>query len=193
MGERCTVEGTVENVIFQNEENGYTVLNLLTDQGEVITVVGCIPCVAAGEGMTVSDCLAALDGTTLQQMLSQPEWGEVVAALPKFELEGSFELSEALEALGMTDAFDANLADFSALGSSTEGNLFLNRVLHRTYLSVAEKGTRAGAVTVVEVGEGAAAPSETHYITLDRPFICMLVDTENGIPFFMGTVMDVGK
>jgi len=54
MGERCTVEGTVENVIFQNEENGYTVLNLLTDQGEVITVVGCIPCVAAGEGMTVS-------------------------------------------------------------------------------------------------------------------------------------------
>ena len=54
MGERCTVEGTVENVIFQNEENGYTVLNLLTDQGELITVVGCIPCVAAGEGMTVS-------------------------------------------------------------------------------------------------------------------------------------------
>ena len=54
MGERCTVEGTVENVIFQNEENGYTVLNLLTDQGELITVVGCIPCVASGEGMTVS-------------------------------------------------------------------------------------------------------------------------------------------
>lgn len=54
MGERCTVEGAVENVIFQNEENGYTVLNLLTDQGEVITVVGCIPCVAPGEGLTVS-------------------------------------------------------------------------------------------------------------------------------------------
>ena len=54
MGERCTVEGAVENVIFQNEENGYTVLNLLTEQGEVITVVGCIPCVAPGEGLTVS-------------------------------------------------------------------------------------------------------------------------------------------
>ena len=24
MGERCTVEGTVQHVIFQNEENGYT-------------------------------------------------------------------------------------------------------------------------------------------------------------------------
>ncbi len=54
MGERCTVEGTVENLIFQNEDNGYTVLCLVTDQGEAITVVGCIPCVAPGEGMTVT-------------------------------------------------------------------------------------------------------------------------------------------
>ena len=55
MGERVTVEGTVENVIFHNEENGYTVL-LLTVEGEdePVTVVGCIPCAAAGEGMTVT-------------------------------------------------------------------------------------------------------------------------------------------
>ena len=46
MGERCTVEGTVQHVIFQNEENGYTVLGLLTEEGELVTVVGCIPCVA---------------------------------------------------------------------------------------------------------------------------------------------------
>ena len=52
MGERCTVEGTVQNIIFQNEENGYTVLSLLTDEGELVTVVGCIPCAAPGEGMT---------------------------------------------------------------------------------------------------------------------------------------------
>ncbi len=54
MGEHGTIEGTVENVVFQNEENGYTVLHLLTDQGEVVTVVGCIPFAAAGEAMTVS-------------------------------------------------------------------------------------------------------------------------------------------
>ena len=48
MGERVTVEGTVENVIFHNEENGYTVL-LLTVEGEdePVTVVGCIPCAAS--------------------------------------------------------------------------------------------------------------------------------------------------
>ena len=55
MGERCTVEGTVQTVIFQNEENGYTVLTLEVDgQEEPVTVVGCIPCAAAGEGMTVT-------------------------------------------------------------------------------------------------------------------------------------------
>ena len=54
MGERCTVEGTVQSVIFQNEENGYTVLSLLTELGEVVNVVGCIPYAAPGEGMTVT-------------------------------------------------------------------------------------------------------------------------------------------
>ncbi len=54
MDERQTVEGTVEHVVFHNEENGYTILNLTTDDGEVVTVVGCIPFAAAGEGMTVT-------------------------------------------------------------------------------------------------------------------------------------------
>ena len=54
MGERCTVEGTVQSVVFQNEENGYTVLSLLTELGEIVTVVGCIPYAAPGEGMTVT-------------------------------------------------------------------------------------------------------------------------------------------
>ncbi len=55
MGERVTIEGSVETVIFQNEENGYTVLLLRPDgEDEAITVVGCIPCAACGEGMTVT-------------------------------------------------------------------------------------------------------------------------------------------
>ncbi|WP_298032380.1 ATP-dependent RecD-like DNA helicase [uncultured Dysosmobacter sp.] len=54
MEELTAREGTVHSVIFQNAENGYTVLRLLTEEGEVITVVGCIPCVAPGEHLTVS-------------------------------------------------------------------------------------------------------------------------------------------
>ncbi|MCI8328546.1 MAG: ATP-dependent RecD-like DNA helicase [Oscillibacter sp.] len=54
MDERICRDGTVHSVIFQNAENGYTVLRLLTEEGEVVTVVGCIPCVAPGEHLTVT-------------------------------------------------------------------------------------------------------------------------------------------
>ncbi len=54
MEELTCWEGTVHSVIFQNAENGYTVLRLLTEEGEVVTVVGCIPCVAPGEHLTVT-------------------------------------------------------------------------------------------------------------------------------------------
>lgn len=52
--ERCTVDGTVNSLIFQNAENGYTVLRLDTTDGEQITVVGCIPCAAPGEELIVT-------------------------------------------------------------------------------------------------------------------------------------------
>ena len=52
--ERCTVDGTVNSLIFQNEDNGYTVLRLDTTDGEQITVVGCIPCAAPGEELIIT-------------------------------------------------------------------------------------------------------------------------------------------
>ncbi|MBQ2895160.1 MAG: ATP-dependent RecD-like DNA helicase [Oscillospiraceae bacterium] len=48
------ISGTVKGVVFQNEENGYTVLRLDVGGEEPITVVGCLPFAASGEGLTVS-------------------------------------------------------------------------------------------------------------------------------------------
>ena len=53
--ETCsTLEGTVHSIIFQNPDNGYTVLRLVDEEGEVSTVVGCIPCAAPGERLLVT-------------------------------------------------------------------------------------------------------------------------------------------
>ena len=52
--ELLEISGTVENVIYKNEENGYTVLRLNDQSGSVITVVGCFPYASAGESMIVS-------------------------------------------------------------------------------------------------------------------------------------------
>ncbi|MBR4579076.1 MAG: AAA family ATPase [Oscillospiraceae bacterium] len=48
-----SLAGTVKAVIFQNEENGYTVLRLDTGAEEPVTVVGCLPFAAPGEGLEV--------------------------------------------------------------------------------------------------------------------------------------------
>ena len=50
----CTISGTISHVIYQNEENGYTVLRLVTSDGEAVTAVGSIPFAAPGEDLVVT-------------------------------------------------------------------------------------------------------------------------------------------
>ena len=52
--ELIELSGTIENIIYKNEENGYTVLRQKNDSGELVTVVGCFPYAAAGESMIIS-------------------------------------------------------------------------------------------------------------------------------------------
>ena len=54
MNEHCVIDGTIAGVVYQNEENGYTVLRLVTTDGEAVTVVGSIPCAAPGEDLIVT-------------------------------------------------------------------------------------------------------------------------------------------
>ena len=69
MNERCIIDGTIASVIYQNEENGYTVLRLVTTDGEAVTVVGSIPCAAPGEDLIVTG-----------QWVSHPVHGDQVQA-----------------------------------------------------------------------------------------------------------------
>ena len=52
--ELIELAGSVQSVIYKNEENGYTVLRLVDTNGELVTVVGCFPYAAAGESMIAS-------------------------------------------------------------------------------------------------------------------------------------------
>lgn len=47
------VTGTVESVVYRNEQNGYTILEVSTDKKELVTVVGTMPFVSEGENITV--------------------------------------------------------------------------------------------------------------------------------------------
>ena len=143
------------------------------------------------EGVSVADYVSSLTGEHLQELLENPEQITTYAKLPKFETEYDLDMTEILIDMGMTDAFDPALADFTRLGNSKDGNIFIGKVLHKTYLSVAEQGTKAGAATVVVVYGEAASPNfqKPKEVHLDRPFVYMLVDCEQQLPFFIGCMI----
>ena len=144
--------------------------------------------------MSIADYVALLDGEKLGALLDGMTAETVNAGLPRFKTEYSVEMSKALAALGMTDAFDPALADFSGMAEMEEdNNICISRVLHKTYIAVDESGTKAGAATVVEMTECAMfEPEEPKEVILDRPFVYLLIDCQNGnAPVFIGTVETV--
>ena len=142
------------------------------------------------EGVSLSDFVASLDGEALRALLTKRWSGKVIVTLPKYEVEYTVELSDALEKMGMTDAFD-DRADFSGITDARDG-VYVGSVLQKTFLSMNEKGTRAGAATAVRVGVWSADPLEK-VIRFTRPFVYMLVDTRNFLPLFIGTLNEPGK
>lgn len=143
------------------------------------------------EGITVEEYVATLDGESLYQMLQSVQKTSVNTSIPKFETEYDIELSDVLVEMGMVDAFASASADLSGMATSDLGNLYINRVLHKTYICLDENGTKAGAATSVEVECESALADEPKQVYLNRPFVYMILDTETYKPLFIGTMMDV--
>ena len=102
------------------------------------------------------------------------DYAKVHLQLPKFELEFKQKLNEVLKDLGMYDAFSLDTAIFSEMRK--ENDLFINQVIHKTYLKVFEDGCEAAAVTVVDADGGEAFPIEEKIfdMKINRPFLFML-------------------
>ena len=144
------------------------------------------------KGMTEEEYIEGMTGEQVLTCYQNAENCTVETALPKFTAEYNILLNDPLKSLGMLDLFDPDQADLTGLGQSKDGNLYVNRVLHKTYIAVDELGTKAGAVTAVEVsGESATEVEEVKQVYLDRPFVYAIVENETGIPLFLGTVQEI--
>lgn len=107
----------------------------------------------------------------------------VSLSLPKFDISSQLELTDELQALGVTEVFGQN-ADFSPL---CEGDVTLSEVRHGVRVAIDEEGCVAGAYTVM-IGDGAAEPPDKQIdFVLDRPFLFVIRD-DNGLPLFVGIV-----
>ena len=133
------------------------------------------------EGVTLDAAVAALDQMTVDALFANAKADAVSLRIPKITDEYERELNNVLSTMGMPDIFSIG-ADFTGLIRT--GQTFVDRVIHKTFLSLDNKGTRAAAVTFISTRTLSA--SRTHTIRLDRPFVYMIVD-ENNLPIFLGT------
>ena len=139
----------------------------------------------------------AKDGLdALVATLAKSSWGDLTASLqkevevslrmPRFETSGDFELSKALKSLGMKRAFDEADAQFDGLFDGVTPGFYISRVLQKAKILVAEWGTEAAAVTVVEMAEKSSMPGKVVYFTADHPFVFVLGEQESGTILFEG-------
>lgn len=108
----------------------------------------------------------------------------VILTMPEFQITANYELSSRLSGMGLRNIFGQN-ADFS--GISDERGLGIDAILHNTYISVNPYGTEAAAATL-GVMIGASPPEEIVILTVDRPFLFVIVDKPTGVPVFLGKV-----
>jgi len=109
--------------------------------------------------------------------------------MPKFHAESSFSVNDMLASLGMTDAFDPSLADFSGISGSRD--LSISNVIHKAVIDLDEEGTEAAAATAVIMELTSAMPvDEPIELRLDSPFIYAIVNPESGSILFMGRMLN---
>lgn len=135
------------------------------------------------EGVAPGDLLS--DPETLAQILAQDGnggWGEVVLQVPKFRVDDSLDLKDAVTGLGAGIVFDKEKADFSNL---SEEAICLSSIKQEATLSIDEKGVTAAAYTQIDYA-GAAPPDGRAELILDRPFLFFV--TVSGVPLFVGMV-----
>ncbi len=161
------------SVSLSYQEGSYSMRLMLPDEG-----------VSTADLLADPDALSYLLGSTPDTVQTQS--GEVILSLPKFDVSSRLDLQKGLQALGVSEIFDPNTADFTALTDSPE--VFVDQCIHAARVIADEAKTEAAAFTWIDA-PGAAPPPEDEPIvlTLDRPFLFSILGPA-GIPLFVGIV-----
>jgi serpin B len=172
-------------------QDGFTAVEI-PYHGSHLSMLFLVPDAIAG----LAAVEAGLDAASLAALAGPAEGDRVGLALPKFELEpaASLSLGRDLKALGMPLAFDPYGADFRGIASPPHPDdlLSIDKVFHRAFVRVDEKGTEAAAATAVAMRTRELRP-ESLPLRIDRPFLFLLRDNASGIVLFLGRVSDPGR
>ena len=139
------------------------------------------------------DGLAAVEKSfsarTLDEGLKSARRTKLFLSMPRFRTEAAFSLGDALVAMGMGDAFSP-AADFS--GMTEKEALYVDSVIHKSFIVVDEAGTEAAAATAVAVAARAAPPKDPIPVRADRPFLYAIRHARTGAVLFLGRLVQPG-
>ncbi len=141
------------------------------------------------ESMTVDQYVQSLTGEKYMEFWnSRTTDYDVWTKLPEFTYEYELTMNDVLADMGMKQAFDSATADFTGITDCTD--LYIDLVLHKTFIEVGQYRTRAAAVTAVMMEDTCAMvdPVEIKEVFLDRPFVYAIVEVDTGMPLFIGTL-----
>lgn len=124
----------------------------------------------------------------VQQAQDNPK--SVLLNLPKVQIETKVDGKKLLKQLGMIDAFEPYIADFSEMAQDALlTGLHIADVTQKTFLAIGEKGTEAAAMTKVEMRDE-SAPSYDEMMIVDKPFTIVILDTRHSLISFMGYIQN---
>jgi serpin B len=165
----------MENDLVQGVELPYKV--------GALSMVILLPRKAEGLGAVEKNLTAENLGTWLKAL----QGARVDMTMPRWKFSSEMSLRGVLEAMGMTDAFDAQKADFSGMASHEK--LFISAVIHKAFVAVDEEGTEAAAATAVAMAASAVMrPAEPKVVKADHPFVFLIRHNATGEILFMGRV-----
>lgn len=128
-----------------------------------------------------------LNAGKIDSILAALSSTNVSLTMPRFTFEFGLGLNDILANMGMPDAFNPEVADFS--GMNGKYDLFISDVVHKAFIAVDEAGTEAAAATAV-VMSLTSMPTQPIEVSADRPFIFMIRDLKTETVLFIGRVLD---
>lgn len=144
--------------------------------GNTVSMLIVLP---SDEDTPLSRVVPHISTATVHSWTKMMHTRKVRLLIPKFTADAEVDLEASLTALGITDMFNQDKADFSHL--STEP-VHVSKALQKAKVIVNEDGTKASAATTAVLLTRSSPP----WVSVDRPFLFLIRHNPTGTILFMG-------
>jgi len=135
------------------------------------------------EHHSTDEIIASLNDENWNTMNNSFVSEEIAFYLPKTKIEWKDNIARFIKAFGVNKAFGD--ADFSNITNSV--GLFVDEIIHQSFLEVNEKGSEAAAATVVVIRYESVQP-EPIMFRADKPFVLAIKENNTNSVLFLGEV-----